>query len=149
MQELTLLISLVQERRRRRKEHFNVDAEEAAALLHSEIEQDEIEDEFHDDSTIGHMSSRQSSLGPRRSRSSRRTLSRKSSRSTELDQKPLTRAERGLLDDEPFDFDIEAAEHDELIGRVSGSTSRSRTRPSSVVLDSIAEGESTVTLRED
>lgn len=71
-------------------------------------------------------------------------MSRKRSQSTELGQRSQTRAERGLLDDTPFEFQVDDSDENS-VGRISGSTSRSRTRPSSLAL--IEEGESHMTIR--
>lgn len=158
-----------QERARRRRDRYSVHAEEAAALLDGGTE-DETETDG-DESTTGRRS-RKSSIGPSRSRSSRRTLSRKSSQSTELGvrknssssrsrTRPPAISPRDPFEDRPFDFDrlpSAFADHGGLSAdereRRSPYSSRGPTRASSTsskskLVDIREQGESSVTIRSD
>jgi hypothetical protein len=128
--------------------------EEAAALLHADdSDVDETDDATtgRDTSTAGRRS-RSVSLNRAdggRSSSGRKTISRKRSDSTELER--TSRAERGVLEDNAFDFGGERGAAGPGKPTVSVSASRSRTRPTSVVsmggLVIDEAGESSVTLR--
>lgn len=143
-----------QERSRRRRHLYGLDAEEEAALLDGETEDDVTETETDDG-----LHSRSASIGPTRSRSSRRTLSRKGSDSTELGTRKAgsrsrSRASRDKLEDRRFDFDAASTASgsgERASPGASASTSRGGTRASSVASSKLVEiaeqGESTVTLR--
>ncbi|GAA5905404.1 hypothetical protein JCM5296_003708 [Sporobolomyces johnsonii] len=143
---------LYSEKRKARKEHERrrhaaakgFDAEEEAALLDA----DETEADRDGDSRDRRYGSgrRSASSGHGRSVSSRRTISTSRSDSAELGKQPLSRAERGILDDAPFDFDSVGVDEDRWPSR---SASRSRTTSGgSTAPDTIfEEGESSVTLR--
>ncbi|GAA6061780.1 hypothetical protein JCM10212_001386 [Sporobolomyces blumeae] len=162
------------ERRRRAAKGF--EGEEEAALLEDDgddLDHDGAETDG-DASTVdgrrrrthsGHTS-RSSSLGYGRSISSRRTnLSMTRTRSS--DRVPPSRAERGILEDRPFDFDgLDKPAHGESElwnGRgpraeprdddarwVTRSASRTSSGANSIVEDTIPEeGESAVTIRHD
>ncbi|KAM0792387.1 hypothetical protein ACM66B_005067 [Microbotryomycetes sp. NB124-2] len=156
------------ERERRQKGRFALHAEEEAALLQQsdgdavEDEDDETEDATDAGSTAGARSRSVSRAPSLRSlpRGTRRYVGR--SNSTEMNDRPsrsrssTKRDISTLLEDRPFDWtvnDLYSSRDSSTDGRtISGATSRSRTRPSSVVsaggLNNIPEGgESTVTIR--
>ncbi|GAA5953541.1 hypothetical protein JCM21900_006196 [Sporobolomyces salmonicolor] len=144
---------LYSEKRKARKEHERrrhaaakgFDVEEEAALLDAA---DETETETDGGGLPDRSGSgkRSSSRGHARSISSRRTISTSRSDSTELGKPQLSRAERGILEDAPFDFDGVVVEEGRWPAR---SASRSRTTSGGpTAADTIfEEGESSVTLR--
>ncbi|BGP13898.1 hypothetical protein JCM10213_002538 [Rhodosporidiobolus nylandii] len=153
------------ERDHRRRLAQGLEAEEAAALLDTD-ETDERDEDDDGEGTLraSRRRSRHTTPGSRSSSantggyasrsSSLRPAPARRSDSTEMGRQPsrsLSRAERGHLVDEPFDFDGVAGDEVGCAPNCSRSVSRGRAREfsagSSIAEAIPEEGESTVTLR--